>query len=196
MLNQGDSLLRWCLVCVLAAVLCLQGCRKKQPAGAGNPASDKAAEPAPDRAEYANDLDRLDQLTERVNKACRGSHVVVLGAGDSAVSGGLVSVDYALFDSLSDDGAAVLVAEAIAARSKSPSQMQTQADVRRVVLEGDEAVGRYIAKAGFSSAGFAERLNAEKLLAAGLQQNGVPDEMRIAAFMRGYSSENHSSKGR
>ena len=183
-------------MCALVAVLCLQGCRKKEPASAGNPASDKAAESAPDRAEYAHDLDRLDQLTNRVNKACRGSHMVVLGAGDSAVSGGLVSVDYALFDRLSDDGAAVLVAEAIAARSKLPSQMQTQADTRRAVLEADETVGRYIAKAGFSSAGFAEWLNAEKLLAAGLQQSGVPDEMRIAAFMRGYSSERYSSKGR
>jgi len=194
MLSQGDSPLRLCLVCALAVVFCLQGCYRKEPAGADNPVSDKVAEPARERAEYANDLDRLDQLTGRINRACRGSHVVVLGAGDSAVSSGLISVDYALFDSLSDDGAAVLVAEAIAARSKLPSQMQTQADARRVVLETDETVGRYIAKAGFSSAGFAERLNAEKLLAVGLQQSGVPDEMRIAAFMSGYSSERPGSK--
>ena len=180
----------------LAASLCMQGCRKAEPASADNPASDKVAEAAPDRAEYANDLDRLDQLTDRINRACRGSHVVVLGAGNSAMTGSLVSVDYASFDRLSDDGAAVLVAEAIAASSKSPSQMQTQVDMRRVVLETDEVVGRHIARAGFSSAGFAEWLNAKKLLAADTQQSGVPDEMRIAAFMRGYSSEHYGSKGR
>lgn len=190
------SPLRLCFVCALIAVLCLQGCRKAEPASADNPTSDKVAEPTPDRVEYANDLDRLDQLTDRINRACRGSHIVVLGAGGSAVSGGPVSVDYALFDRLSDDGAAVLVAEAIADRSKSPSQMQTQADVRRTVLEADETVGRYTARAGFGSAGFAEWLDAKEPLAAGMQQSGVPDEMRIAAFMRGYSSERLGSKGR
>ena len=192
----------FCLMCTLVMALCQQGCRKKEPASAadihdGSKAADKATEPILKRAEYANDLDRLDQLTERINRVCRGSHVVVLGAGDSSPGGGLISIDYTLFDRLSDDGAVVLIAEAIAARPKppSPSQMQIPANIERDVLQNDEAVGRYIARVGFSSAGFSEWLKAKNSSTIGLQQNGVPEKMRIAAFMRGYMSESHG-KGR
>jgi hypothetical protein len=152
---------------------------------------DKASQITLERAEYANDLDRLEKLTGRIDRACRSSYLVVLGAGDSSISGGLVSVDYALFDRLSDDGAAVLIAEAIAAGPKlsSPSQMQAQGGVERAVLQADEAVGRYVARAGFSSSGFTEWLKAQKLSAFGMQQSGVSEKMRISAFMRGYTSE-------
>lgn len=186
-----------CLMCTFATALCLQGCRKKEPASAADIRQDnKAAEPTLERAEYANDLDRLDQLTDRINRACRGSYVVVLGTGDPAIGGGLIGIDYALFDRLSDDGAAVLIAEAIAAKSKSPSpsQMQAQPSIERAVLQADEAVGRYIARAEFSSAGFAEWLKAKKLSVGGLQQNGVPEKMRIAAFMRGYASGSYGKQ--
>lgn len=203
MFGHRDSLCSLCFVWALAAALCLAGCRKKEPASAADvpndgKAANKAAEPTLKRAEYANDLDRLDQLTAKVNRACRGSNVVVLGAGDSAAGGGLVSIDYALFDRLSDDGAAVLIAEAIAEKPKSlsPSQTQVQTNTERVVLQADEAVGRYIARAGFSSAGFSEWLKAKKSSTVGLQQNAVPEKMRFAAFMRGYVPESSVRKGR
>lgn len=199
MLSQRGGLLRFCFVWTFAAILCLQGCRKQEPASAYNPASDKVAEPdsepVPEKAQYANDLDRLGQITDRVNRACRGSHMIVLGSGDSALSGGLVSVDYALFDKLSDDGAAVLIAEAIAAKSRSPSPSHLQAEdiMEKVILQADEAAGRYVARAGFVPAGFTEWLEAKKSPTADLQQqNGVPDKMRIAAFMRGYWSGRYS----
>lgn len=194
MSSHRRGLLRLCLVAALAGILCLPGCRKQKSAD-DNSASDKPAEPVTKRAEYVNDLDRLGQLTERVNRACRGGYVTVLGA-DGSTADGLVCVDYALFDKLSDDGAAVLIAEAIAARPKSTSQIQSQVSIERVILQADEAVGRYIARAGFSSGGFAEWLEVKKLSAAGSQQNGVPEKARIAAFMRGYSSERYSKKDR
>lgn len=177
----------------VAVFFCLQGCDKQQPPAGEAGTDDKATEPAVKKTQYANDLDRLDQLTDRINRACRGSYVVVPGAGDSA-SGGLVSVNYTLFDKLSDDGTAVLIAEAIAVRSNAPLQMQgptegqTKANIAKVVLQADETVGRYIAGAGFSSAGFTEWLKARRLSSAGSQQDGVPEKMRIAAFMRGYLS--------
>ncbi len=192
-----------CLACILTMTLFLQACRKEESASAADvpndsEATNKATEPALTRAEYANDLVRLDKLTERINRACRGSNVVVLGAGDSVTGSGIVSVDYALFDRLSDDGATVLIAEAVAARAKSPSpsQIQIHVNTENNILQTDEAVGRYIARAGFSSGGFAEWLNAKKSSVVGLQQNGVPEKMRIAAFMRGYSSESLVRKGR
>ena len=64
------------------------------------------------------------------------------------------------------------------------------------VLRADESVGRYIARAGFSASGFAEWLEAKKPAAVSQQPDGIPDERRIAAFMRGYSSEQYSRRNR
>lgn len=192
MFGYRCSSLGLCLVCALTVFLCLPGCRKKGSADEGV-ISDKAAGTGTKRSQYTNDIDRLGQLTDRINKACRGNYVVVLGAGDITANGGLVSVDYALFDKLSDDGAAVMIAEVVTSRSKLFSQTQAQANIGRVVLQVDEAVGRYIARAGFNPGGFAEWLKAKRLSAAGLQQNNdVLEKLRIAAFMRGYSSDRYS----
>jgi hypothetical protein len=144
---------------------------------------------------YTNDLDRLGRLTDRINRACRTKHVVVLGGPDSAASNGPVSVDYALFDKLTDDGAAVLIAEAVVSRSKSLPLAQTLEDAPRLMLEVDESVGRYVGKAGFGPTGFAEWLTAKSAWGAGLQQNNLPESTRIAAFMRGYSAERVGSRG-
>lgn len=200
-------LVRLSLVCAFAVVLCPQGCRKVERASAADPASEmapgsvrvdnpvneKVAAPAPKRAEYANDLDRLAKLTEQVNRVCRIGFVVTFGTGDLAPSGRVLTVDYALFDRLGDDGAAVLVAEAIeAAGPKQPSYLPTNSpgNNAKVLLESDEDVGRYVARAGFGPDGFAEWLMAKELSATGPQPGGVPEKMRIAAFMRGYQSEN------
>ncbi|MBA7699342.1 hypothetical protein ES703_108037 [subsurface metagenome] len=99
--------------------VCLPACRRQKPVG-NNAASYKATVSDTKGVQYANDLDRLGQLTNRLNRSCRGS---------------------------------------------------------------------YIARAGFNSVGFAERLRAKGLSAAGPQRDSMPEKMRIAAFMRGYSSE-------
>ena len=103
--------------------------------------------------------------------------------------GGLVSVNYGWFDKLSDDGAAVLIAEAIAAKSRPPLQSQDSALMRSDMQRLDEAAGRYVSRAGFDSSGFAEWLEARKHLAAGVPGNTVSDGERMAAFMRGYLSQ-------
>jgi hypothetical protein len=201
MQEQRHIVLRLCLAIILAMVVCLPGCREKEPASAADVPNDskaagKAAEPDLKKAEYENDLDRLDRLAERINRACRASYVVVLGAGESSVVGGTVTVDYTLFDKLSDDGAAVLVAEAIAVKSIPPSssQMQTQTSTERIILQADETAGRYVVKAGFGSSGFTEWFKAKKLSTMGLQEDRVPEKMRIGAFMRGYTSERYSQE--
>ncbi|MHC4528796.1 MAG: hypothetical protein ACYS29_13050, partial [Planctomycetota bacterium] len=48
--------------------------------------------------------------------------------------------------------------------------------------------GRYVAKAGFGSAGFSEWLAVKKAVSVGLEENSLPDSLRVAAFMRGYLS--------
>jgi hypothetical protein len=174
---------------VMAGLLVYGRDHKQQPFE--EPAPLKAAAPAPAKAEYANDLDRLGQLTDRINTACRKSHVVLLGAAGPTGGGGPVSVDYALFDRLSDDGAAVLIAEAVTAKDQSPSQIQGHANAARAVLQSDEAAGRYVARAGFSSAGFCEWLEAGKAFVTDPRGDSLPQGARIAAFMWGYSSEQY-----
>lgn len=196
-------MLRRYLVCAAAVIICLCGCRKE-----GSSVDDSAtceiaesspetvAEPGVKRLEYANDLERLSQLTDRLNRACGGSYAVVLGGDDSGIPGGLISVGYALFDRLSDDGAAVMIAEAMAAAgSGSALRMQTQTGSREAILQTDEVVGRYIARAGFGSEGFIEWLNVKKALSiAAVRADDVPDRARITAFMHGYSSTRYSKE--
>jgi len=195
MCGLADNVLKLYLVFAITVLFCLEGCRKKEPAGESGEKSDKTAESGTKRAQYANDLDRLGQLSGKINRACKGSYVVVLGAGDSDAGGGLISVDYALFDKLSDDGAAVLIAESITTRFKSFSPTPVQTNIGRAVLQADEAAGRYIARTGFSPAGFVEWIRAKRLSATSIQQSGESEKMRIAAFMRGYSSERNNSGG-
>ena len=72
--------------------------------------------------------------------------------------------------------------------------MLPRVNTEKEVLQADETVGRYIARTGLSSAGFAEWLKANNSTMV-LQKNGVPENMRIATFMRGYTSERYK-KGR
>jgi hypothetical protein len=165
----------------------VQGCGQKEPTMVENPVPKELPSSNPDSLKYANDLDRLSKLSDRINQVCRTSHVVVLG-DDSVSAGGAIGVDYGLFDRLSDDGVAVLIAEAMAAKAKTLPHRQSKANAQRFVLQIDEAAGRYVAKAGFALDGFAEWLRAKKATATGLEQNGLPDSTRIGAFMRGYLS--------
>jgi len=214
-----NSLLLWSLCFTVTVAVCQEGCTRQERASgfdatapkvnvsgqADNPAVVKIQEPvrtekvisnvipAPEikRGRYANDMDRLNQLSERIKRVCRKSCTVTLGIESSSTTGSVISIDYGLFDRLSDDGAAVLIAEAIVATKSKPvlsSQTQMQADTARSVLQTDEAVGRYVAMAGFGQEGFTEWLEARKSSAVDLQHNSVPDKARIAAFMRGYSS--------
>jgi hypothetical protein len=161
----------------------------RKPAAAVQPAPEKVVQSEPTQPQYAHDLDRLGQLGERINRACRKSYAIVLGGSNPVGASGTVGIDYTLFDKLSDDGAAVAIAEAIAAKSERPSGIHAQTrKSERAVLRRDEAVGRYVARAGFGPSGFAEWLEAGKAFVAVSKKNNLPDSERIAAFTRGYSS--------
>jgi uncharacterized phosphosugar-binding protein len=184
----------FCLTCVFLFSVCFSACRTTKPAveKSANMSDAKAAGATVEKRGYANDIERLNILTEKINKACRGNYLVVFG-GERASSGrNVVNIDYALFDRLSDDGAAVLITEAIVPTLKLPSQsqVQKQTDIQKDVLLGDENVGLYVGRAGFKSDGFAKWLKAKEMHAGNLQQANVPDKIRIEAFMRGYLSAN------
>lgn len=183
-----DNLLKLYLLIFLASVFFVQGCRKKEPVEEIN--NNEIREQLTNQKQYANDLDRLNQLSDRINSVCRGSFVVVLGGDNSSSSGGSISVDYGLLDRLSDDGVAVLIAEAMtASNTKSiPSAQQSQVNITKEVLQADETVGRYIARAGFNSGGFAEWLEAQSISVVNPQDN-IPEQTRISAFMRGFLLE-------
>ena len=145
--------------------------------------------------QYANDVDRLNRLSERLSRASDRWYSTVLGCGSQPAGGGLVSVDYALFDRLSDDGAAVLIAEAVfnakrasLANSSNPASVDSQ----RQILQADESAGRCMARAGFKHAGFGEWLKARDLYST--QQDEPSKSMRSSAFMRGYLMEQRRSK--
>ena len=152
-------------------------------------------EEAAPKPQYANDVDRLSRLSERLSRASGRWYSTVLGGSSQPAGGGLVSVDYALFDRLSDDGAAVLIAEAVfnARRaSLANSSKPASVDSQRQILQADESVGRCMAKAGFKQDGFGEWLKARDLYST--QQDEPPKSMRSSAFMRGYLMEQRRSK--
>jgi len=176
----------------------LEGCYEHRQGGqraagfhceAGKSEPTSVAGRVPSAENCTNDLKRLGRIAGMINRAMKSSHVVALGGAGSAPHGGLVSIDYALFDKLSDDGVAVLVAKEILTSSKLLLRPQGQGRIERGVLATDEAVGRCVARAGFRQTGFGEWLNIRKVSAAELQDS-LPESIRIAAFMRGYFAEN------
>ena len=191
-------MLRLILVCAAGAFFCFSsGCSEDSPETADDSnAVEEAAVvqyPAVKRLEYANDQERLTKLAEKVNRACGRAYTAAFGGGRTpTINSSLLEIDYALFDSLSDDGAAVLIAEAIASRLWPPPQpymqvSQAQKLMDTGILKADEFTGNCIAKAGFSPDAFNEWLGVAKRLSPGsLRQDGMPDQMRLDAFMRGY----------
>ena len=145
---------------------------------------------------YANDLDRLGKLSARINAACRSNYAVVPGANASERNGSIVSIDYGLFDRLSDDGVAVMIAEAIVYKAPqgAPARSVSPTEHRQAVLSGDESAGRIVAMAGFGSGGFAEWLKENKFLTAGASSAHAPDSARQDAFLRGYLAESRAHK--
>lgn len=151
------------------------------------PSKEKSAE----YSKYSSDLERLNILSERVNRVLRANYVVVLGSSQTA-TGGCINIDYSLFDKLTDDAAAVLIAEAIekskagAADNLNPlNQNQSNNNLDKRILQIDETAGRTVAAAGFGSDGFTQWLESKEIFDLSYE-NRVSNSQRLAAFMRGY----------
>ncbi len=184
--------LRYCIV-FLGVMFCLAGCDKKKPIDKENSKDSSAMQiqQEPIKAEYSNDLERLETLTERINTACGRSVSMVFGSENSKVSSGVYSIDYGLFDGLSDDGAAALLAETILNRYDLPPSNKSKVSSVNTI---DERIGNCIKAAGFGSAGFDELLEKKKVFEGNLQTDGISIKTRHASFMRGYLSAKIKTK--
>ncbi len=179
------------MVLLISAV----GCRKKPANQTAQGSSIALAKQTSQGSNYANDAERLSKLSERINQSLGRSYAFTLG-GQTNTAGGLISIDYALFDRLSDDGVAVLLAQAVASNQiKKPSPQANPAITAsdREILDIDQVAGRIVAKAGFSSKGFIEWFKAGFLVLTNITGENIspviPYEARFAAFMRGYSGK-------
>ena len=138
------------------------------------------------------DMDRLSRIQDRLRKVGLAEHAVIFG-GEEQNNDSMVAIDYALFDQLSDDAVACMVAEAML-RQKSlrkvpqlPSSPLISELSESDISDIDFKAGLYLARAGFSSAGFTEWLEAEKHLPVpeGTMLQ-ITDSQRSIWFMNGY----------
>lgn len=141
-----------------------------------------------------NDIDRLARITERYCRAA-GSRVVAIFGSASSSNALFVSIDYGIFNRLSDDGVAVLLAQAFLYKNVMASEINTLGNLppdplrlRRQVLDIDEQVGHQMAKGGFRTEGFKEWLEcmANEIPEKGFES--VSSNLREPAFLRGYES--------
>jgi hypothetical protein len=181
----------------VTAVL-LSGCKKDNSAEAQAETTVKESpktnvQKTPEVRKHDDDQARLERIATALNRASGNTHSIIFGIDDGTV-GPLVAVDYALFDCISDNGVAVMIAEAMAQKVQLP-RPQTMPNRLSIgvqiseVLAADETAGRYVARAGFGSEGFAEWLGVRSLSVAGPREPDVAESMRTKAFMRGFLTE-------
>lgn len=182
------------LTLVIFTLVCPLGCRVKKTAAQQQqtPELVKTEMPKIDNHGYSNDIERINTISEKINKACRGNYLVILASEGSPTAGNIVNIDYSVFDRLTDDGAAVLIAESIVAKSRPAlaAQLQKQADILKDCLSADETAGVYVGRAGFKSDGFSEWLEVNKTFTSSSQQLNVSKKVRTEAFMKGFVSVN------
>ena len=181
--------MKWFMVCIVLAVMS-NGCSTEDRL---KDTSNQIQE-ADTRTEYANDLERLQILTDKINRTLYGNYVVVFGDVVNQQPN-MVGVDYGLFDRLGDGGVVVMIAEAVLTKQfesekKTVSTDPAQTDVgpdEKTIRQIDFQAGQIVAKAGFDSGGFS------KWLLADSTQNTpgslkVASNIREASFMKGYLS--------
>lgn len=142
------------------------------------------------RPVYSNDVDRLEKISQRVNRAVGVQFAVVFGSGEE-FSPQVVAVDYAAFSRLDDAGVAAMIAEAMLKKAmpKRPtggSNVQTQPQQIAEALRLDERAGYCVAQAGFEAEGFDRWLDIEASNTMNLFTASVSASQRKGAFMRGF----------
>ncbi len=143
---------------------------------------------------YANDIERLESITDRLRKAGLVGPIVAFGEQGQATEQ-LIMVDYTLFDSLTDDGVAVTIAEAMVKRilsvDASGSEVNNPTSILQTdkIMQIDALVGRYVARSGFAEKGFAEWLERNQELFTEAQEPRVAHDLRSKAFIEAYMIE-------
>lgn len=179
------------LILLFVTCLAFTGCSSKSTAGSEpNEVESSVEHDTGEDVVYKDDLGRLEELTGRINQACGRNYVAVLGLSTQQ-AGNQIGIDYSMFGRLSDDGAAVLIASAIAAKS-SPAlalnkETPTEQEQLSSLLQQDQVTGFCVAKAGFSEKGFSEYLDSYNIFVTDSELK-VPTQLRLDAFLRGYNS--------
>ena len=138
-----------------------------------------------------NDVDRLDTILDRFNNSTKQSYSGVFGVDDRHTEG-MIGIEYEIFNSLSDDGVAAVVAQALASRETietvGPAELANNNNpiIRRDVLAQDEKAGQFMAKAGYQVDGFEEFVTSVSLQSPIVGEVAVSQAERIQAFRQGY----------
>ncbi|MEN6307401.1 MAG: hypothetical protein ABFD91_06555 [Anaerohalosphaeraceae bacterium] len=129
---------------------------------------------------------RIRQVLEKLNRTCQGSYTLVYHA--STVGEMVLSADYALCQSLSDDGIAALLSIAIVQKNQPQSKLaESQANVvlrQQQMEQQDYAAGKLAALADYRIEGFQDYLQKSSLYSG--QHELTNRDARIRAFSRGY----------
>lgn len=172
----------------LIALILAGGCDSRLPDSSVevNNTSMEEVKPAPiaDKVDLTDT--RIHQILTKLNATCQGSYSLVYhasGAGET-----VLTADYALCESLSDDGIAALLGVAITQKQQPPltqGPSQVNPSVQRQQLEQlDYEAGKLVAMADYQIEGFQEYLQKSSLYSA---QPGMTNrDARIRAFSRGY----------
>jgi len=139
---------------------------------------------------YSNDVDRLEKISQRVNRAMGVQFAVMFGSGEE-LPPQVVSVDYAAFSRLDDAGVAAMIAEAMLKKAMpdSPtggSNVQTGPQQIAQAVRLDERAGFCVAQAGFEAEGFDRWLDIEASKTMIPFAASVSVSQRREAFMRGF----------
>ena len=141
------------------------------------------------------DVDRLSRIQDSLQKAGLAGYAVVFGGVDQGAF--MVSIDYSLFDRLSDDAVACMIVDAIHQKHRIARQndLRSETAMQSQIIQAPDMVaidiksGRYIAKTGFSSAGFEEWLQEQKMLMSPENTlQPISDVQRNMYFMKGYQA--------
>ena len=145
------------------------------------------------------DLERLSRIQNRLNKTGLADHAVVFAQSQNS-NNFIVSIDFILFDRLSDSAVACMILESMFYQpvqyndTRGPMNNRSLPGSDLDTLEIDFKVGQHIAKSGFSSQGFQQWLNEKKIFEHSGTQQQVTESKRIMQFMKGYQSVAKNTK--
>gem|GEM_PF-3313668 len=198
------------LACFAMVVACTVGCHKsasegitKKPRNTGTVkqsgnkqlAQKDRIKAQTGRSDCISDFERLQKLTDRLNKVNHSNYTVAFGSeNNSDADSPWIYIDYALFDRLNDDAVAAMIADTMATKSilRDHKADTLNNSIERVMqkdytLQTDRIVGHHLAAAGFGAEGFGQWLQAKNLSAiAEPGQNHVLESKRIKAFTQGF----------
>ena len=182
------------IICVaVTGIIFAGGCDKNHPAEVAASAKDPniaVSEVIAGTSDGLNDTERIAKIMNRMNRAVGSQYNIVFG-NEVMTAGNQIAVDYVLFDRLSDDAVAAMIASAIARDNLNDS---TETSSIYMKTQPDRLAGQYIARARFNIKGYSEWLTAQQEFSPQRDPADISDRSRVDAFLQGYESVNPITK--